>query len=131
MRTQTSVDNAVNDLCYEIELENCVKDKTEFFIKRSIALLFWTKILSWETYFFKIPKNLITVAFLYFFLSFLSRKILKNTNMPWQKTQMLHWLNLMIESLKMIMWLVVRCFSVSYLNMAKQTMLFDSPQHAF
>ena len=131
MRTQTSVDNAVNDLCYEIELENCVKDKTEFCIKRSIALLFWTKILSWETYFFKIPKNLITVAFLYFFLSFLSRKILKNTNMPWQKRKMLHWLNLMIESLKMIMWLVVRCFSVSYLNMAKQTMLFDSPQHAF
>ena len=32
MRTQTSVDNTVNDLCYEIKFENCVKDKTEFYI---------------------------------------------------------------------------------------------------
>ena len=35
--TQTSVDNAVNDLSYEIKFENCVKDKNNFFIKRSIA----------------------------------------------------------------------------------------------
>ena len=27
MRTQTSVDNTVNDLCYEIKFQNCVKDK--------------------------------------------------------------------------------------------------------
>ena len=33
MRTQASVDNTVNDLCYEIKLENCVKDKNNFFIK--------------------------------------------------------------------------------------------------
>ena len=42
--TQTSVDNAVNDLSYEIKFENCVKDKNNFFIKRSIAFLSWTKI---------------------------------------------------------------------------------------
>ena len=27
MRTQTSVDNTVNDLHYEIKFENCMKDK--------------------------------------------------------------------------------------------------------
>ena len=39
MRTQTSVDNTVNDLHYEIKFENCVKDKNNFFIKRNIAFL--------------------------------------------------------------------------------------------
>ena len=39
MRTQTSVDNAVNDLNYEIKFENSVKDKNVFLIKRNIALL--------------------------------------------------------------------------------------------
>ena len=43
MRTQTSVDNTVNDLRYEIKFENCMKDKKNFFIKRNIAFLFWTK----------------------------------------------------------------------------------------
>ena len=33
MRTQASVDNAVNDLRYEIKFENCAKDKSNFFIK--------------------------------------------------------------------------------------------------
>ena len=33
MRTQTSVDNTVNDLHYEIKFENYVKDKNNFFIK--------------------------------------------------------------------------------------------------
>ena len=28
---QTSVDNTVNDLCYEIKVENRVKDKNNFF----------------------------------------------------------------------------------------------------
>ena len=31
----------------------------------------------------------------------------------------------------MIMWSIVQCFSVSDLNMAKQAMLFDSPQDGF
>ena len=65
MRTQTSVDNTVNDLRYEIKFENCVKDKNNFFIKWNIAFLSWTKILFLETYFFKIPKNLITSAFFF------------------------------------------------------------------
>ena len=62
MRTQTSVDNTVNDLRYEIKFENCVKDKNNFSIKWKIAFLSWAKIFL-ETYFFKIPKNLITSAF--------------------------------------------------------------------
>ena len=33
MRTQTSVDNTVNDLHHEIDFENCVKEKNNFFIK--------------------------------------------------------------------------------------------------
>ena len=64
MRTQTSVDNTVNDLRYEIKFENCVKDKNNFFIKRIIVFLSWTKILFSETYSFEIPKNLITSALL-------------------------------------------------------------------
>ena len=39
MRTQTFVDNTVNDLRYEIKFENCVKDKKIFFIKQNIAFL--------------------------------------------------------------------------------------------
>ena len=39
IRTQTSVNNTVNDLHYEIKFENCVKDKNNFFIKRNIAFL--------------------------------------------------------------------------------------------
>ena len=61
MRTQTSVDNTVNDLRYEIKFENCMKDKKNFFIKRDIAFLFWAK----KSFILrdKIPKNLITSAF--------------------------------------------------------------------
>ena len=44
MRTQTSVDNTVNDLRYEVKFENCVKDKNNFFIKQNIAFLSSTKI---------------------------------------------------------------------------------------
>ena len=40
MRTQTSVDNIVNDLRHEIKFENCVRDnKNSFFIKQNIAFL--------------------------------------------------------------------------------------------
>ena len=37
MTTQTSVDNTINDLRYEIKFESCVKDKNNFFIQRSSA----------------------------------------------------------------------------------------------
>ena len=36
-KTQTSVDNTVNDLRYEIKFESFVKVKNNFFIKRNIA----------------------------------------------------------------------------------------------
>ena len=39
-RIQTSVDNTVNDLRYEIKFENCVKGKNNFFITRHIAFHF-------------------------------------------------------------------------------------------
>ena len=63
MRTQRSVDNTVTDLYPEIKFEYCVKDKTNFFVKRNFAFLSRTKILFSATYFLKIPKNLITSAF--------------------------------------------------------------------
>ena len=39
MRTHISVDNAVNDLRYEIKFENCVKDKKKFLL--SYTLIFF------------------------------------------------------------------------------------------
>ena len=39
MKVQTSVDNTVNHLRYEIKFENFVKDKNNFFIKRNIPFL--------------------------------------------------------------------------------------------
>ena len=44
MRTYTSADNTVSDLHYEIMFKICVKDKKNFFIKRNITFLSWTKI---------------------------------------------------------------------------------------
>ena len=43
MRTQTTVDNTVNDLRYETKFENCVKDKNNFLIMPNIAVLSWTR----------------------------------------------------------------------------------------
>ena len=79
MRIQTSLDNTVDDLHYEIKVENCVKDKSNFFIMRNIFFFEQKYNLFSETYFFKIPKNLITSAF------FLPSQILKNKDMPRQK----------------------------------------------
>ena len=57
---QTSMDNTVNDLRYEIKFEYCVKDKNSFLLSRRLVLNFKRKyILFLETYFFKIPKILI------------------------------------------------------------------------
>ena len=39
-RIQTSMDNTVNDLGYEIKFKNRGKDKNNFFIKWNIAFLF-------------------------------------------------------------------------------------------
>ena len=61
MRTQTSVDNTVNDLRYEIKFENCAKDKNNYFIKRNNAFFFLNKNLFYSRrHFFTIPTNLIT-----------------------------------------------------------------------
>ena len=50
MRTQTSMDNTVNNLRYEIKFENCVKEINNSFIMRNIALLLEQKKLS-KTFF--------------------------------------------------------------------------------
>ena len=73
MRIQISVDNTVYDMRYEIKLENFLLSETLlFFLERKY-------ILFSETYFFEIPKNLITSAI------FLLMQILKNIDMPRQK----------------------------------------------
>ena len=91
MRTQTSVDNTGNDLCYEIKFDDCVKDKSNFFIQQNIAF-FLTKIcFILGTCFFKIPKNLITSAFLFLFIFFFFTEAdTENIDMPRQKPQLLH-----------------------------------------
>ena len=83
-RIQTSVNFTVNDLCYGIKFEICVKDKSNFSIERNIAerniaFLFPTKI-----YFIlgEIPKSLIAQAFFYLFVFVLLRQTLKNIDMP-------------------------------------------------
>ena len=66
MRTQTSMDNTVNNLHYETKFENCVKDKNNFFIKQNIAFTSWTKIyFILGDIFRKIRKTLITSAFFF------------------------------------------------------------------
>ena len=45
MRTQTSLDNTVNDLRYEIKFENCVKGKNIFLKQKNILFS--------ETYFLR------------------------------------------------------------------------------
>ena len=73
MRIQISVDNTVYDMRYETKLENFLLSETLlFFLERKY-------ILFSETYFFEIPKNLITSAI------FLLMQILKNIDMPRQK----------------------------------------------
>ena len=37
--------NTVNDMRYEIKFEICVKVKNNFFIKRNIAFLWFTKLV--------------------------------------------------------------------------------------
>ena len=55
--------NTVNDLHYEIKLENRVKDKNNFFISGTFIFFFKQKyILFLKAYFLKIPKNLIALA---------------------------------------------------------------------
>ena len=84
MRPQTSVDNTVNDLRYEIKFENFVKDKKTFLLSETFLFFLEQKnILFSETYFFRIPRNLITSAF------FWQRQILKNADLHRQKSQML------------------------------------------
>ena len=52
MRTQTYVNNTVNDLDYEIQFENCVKDKITILLRKELLFFLEQKyILFLETYF--------------------------------------------------------------------------------
>ena len=85
-----------------------LKGKITFLLSKTLLFFFEQKyILFSEAYFFKILKNLITSAI------FLAEADTKNIDKPRQKPEMLHWQNLLIESLKIIMRLIVRFFSVS------------------
>ena len=92
------------------------KTKITFLLSKILLFFLQQKYsLFSETYFFKIPKNLITSSV------FLPRQILKKHRYASPKASYPALVKL-IESLKMIMWLIVRCFSVSNLKMAKQAM---------
>ena len=63
-----------------------MKDKNNIFIKRNIAFFFQTKIyFIIGDIFFENPKNLIVLAFFFFF----AEADTKNIDMPRQKPQML------------------------------------------
>ena len=87
------MDNTVNDLCYEIKFDNCVKDKSNFFIQQNIAFFLTYICFILGTCFFKIPKNLITSAFFFFIIIIIifTEADTKNIDMPRQKPKMLHW----------------------------------------
>ena len=70
-RVQTSVDNTVNNLH---------QSKTFLFFFKQNSMFFLL-----EKYILKNPKNSITLAFLFIYLFILSRQILKEKEMPWQK----------------------------------------------
>ena len=48
MRTQTSVDNTVNDLRYEIKFENCLKDKITFLLSKIYFILIFFFFFTWQ-----------------------------------------------------------------------------------
>ena len=60
------MDNTVNDLNYEIKFESWMKDKSNFLLSKKLLFFLEQKyILFSETYFFKIPTNLITSVFFF------------------------------------------------------------------
>ena len=65
------MDYTVNDLCYGIKFEICVKDKSDFSIKRNIAFLFQIKIyfILGEVFFLRFLRiSLPRYSFFFFFL---------------------------------------------------------------
>ena len=92
-RMHTSVDNTANGLRYEIMFQNRVNKKKTFLLSKILLSFLKQKyILFMETYFFKIPRDLIAPAFFFFF--FLgggeASQILRNKDMLRQKPRMLH-----------------------------------------
>ena len=63
------MENTVTDLHYEIKFENCKRQNNCLLSETLLFFLEQKYILFSEKYFFKIPKNLITSAFLNFFFA--------------------------------------------------------------
>ena len=66
------MDYTVNDLCYGIKFEICVKDKSDFSIKRNIAFLFQIKIyfILGEVFFLRFLRiSLPRYSFFFFFFA--------------------------------------------------------------
>ena len=91
------MNNTVNDLRYETKFENCVKVKNNLLLSETMLSFFKQKhTLFLETYFFKIPKNLIASAF------FIAEADTKKHRYPSAKASNAALVKL-IKSLKMIM----------------------------
>ena len=103
--TELWVENSQKINCHDVA--SIREGRVTFSLSKTLLFFFKTKIyyIIRDIFF----KSLIVLAF------FLPRKILKNIlYMFRQKPRMLHWQNLLTESLKMLMWLIVRSFFVSY-----------------
>ena len=99
--------------------------KTKITFLLSETLLFFLEqkyILFLETYFFKIPKNLITSAF------FFAEADTKKHRYASAKASNAALVKLADWIIKNDHGLIMQCFSVSDLKIANQAMLFDSPQ---
>ena len=83
-RIQTPV-NALNDLHYKIKFQNRVNDKQLFYQTKHCFSFLNKDIFYSLRHFLKIPKNLVTLAFL------LLGQILKNINMPRQNPRIQEW----------------------------------------
>ena len=91
-RMHTSVDNTANGLRYEIMFQNRVNKKKTFLLSKILLSFLKQKyILFMETYFFKIPRDLIAPAFFFFFFGGgEASQIIRNKDMLSQKPRMLH-----------------------------------------
>ena len=82
---KSAIDNTVNDLRYEIKIENRVKDKNSFFLSKTLLFLFNQKYI---LYLGDIFLRFLEIQLLQQF--FLARQILKNIDTPRQMSRMLH-----------------------------------------
>ena len=114
-------------ICFmKSDLKIVWKTKIIFLLSKKMLFFIGQKyILLSETYFFKIPKNLITSAF---FFAEADTKKHRYASAKASNAALVKLTDWIIKNDHVINWATL---FVSDLNMIKQAMLFDSPQHSF